>query len=88
VGRNSDRNNTKFDRQSQRGDRRIDRGTDHWRGQRSTRFANPRGHRGNHMYTRHNNSHRRHMYSRYNNRNQRHMYSRSNHGHYRHRKNW
>lgn len=44
VGRNSDRTNTNFDRQSQRGDRRIDRGTDHLRGQRSTRFANPKGH--------------------------------------------
>lgn len=88
VGRNSDRTNTNFDRQSQRGDRRIDRGMVHWKGQRSTRFANPRGHRGSHMYSRYNKGHRRHMYSRFNNRHQRHMCSMSNHGHYRYRNNW
>ncbi len=84
MGRNSDLINTKFDYQNQRSDRRIDHGKNHWRGQRSTRFANPRGHRGNHKYTRHNNRHRRQMYSRYNNRHRRQMYSRYNNRHRRH----
>jgi len=89
LDRQGDRMNKHLDRQGDRyGDRRIDRGMNHWKGQRSTRFANPRGHRGSHMYSRYNNGHRRHMYSRFNNRHQRHMCSMSNHGHYRHRNNW
>jgi len=100
MGRNSDLINTKFDHQNQRGDRRFDRGNVHWRGQRSNRFSNSRGYRGDHKYTRHNNRHRRQMYSRYNNRHRRQMYSRFNNrnqrdmysgfykGQYGHRKNW
>ena len=101
LDRQGDQINQQLDRRGDRhGDRRIDRGMVHWKGQRSTRFANPKGHRGNHMYTRHNNRHQRHIYSRYNNghrrhmyyrfnnRHRRHMYSMSDHGHYRHRNNW
>ena len=72
------------------GDYHINRGNDHWRGQRSTRFANPRVHRFDqrfsqnyknyhrHKYSRYNNRHRRHFYSRYKNRYNRHMYSKFN----------
>jgi len=101
LDRQGDRINKHIDKQGDRySDRRIDRGKDYWRGQGPTRFANPRGNLGNHMYTRHNNRHQRHIYSRYNNghrghmysrfynRHQRHMYSMSNGGHYRHRNNW
>jgi hypothetical protein len=101
LDRQGDRINQQIDRRGGRyGDRRIDRVKDHWRGQGSTRFANPRGHRGNHMHTRRNNRHQRHIYSRYNNGHRRHMYSRFynryqrhtysmyNHGHYRHRNSW
>ena len=93
--------NERLNRQGDRyGDRRVDGGKDHFRGQRSPRFANPRGHRNDQKYSRYNNKHRRHMYYRYNNRHGRHMYSRfnhrnhrhmyamRNHWHYRHRNNW
>ncbi len=88
------------ERPDRQGDRRIERGNDHWRGQRSTRFANSRGHYGNQKYSRFNNRYRRQMYSRYHNRHKRHlypgfnsryqrrMYPQPNHGYYRHRKNW
>ena len=101
LDKQGDRINKHLNRRGDRhGDRRIARGRDYWRGQRSMRFANPRGYRGNHTYTRHNNSYRRHMhsryhnryrrhkYSRFNNRYRKHMYSMSNRGHYRHRNNW
>ncbi len=57
------------------GDRQVNGGKDHFRGQRSTRFSNPRNHRTDQKYYRYNNKHRRHMYYRYNNRHSRHMYS-------------
>ena len=100
LNRQGDRFNTHIKRQGGRyGDHRVDGGKDHFRGQRSTRFANPRGHRNDqkysrynnkrrrHMYYRYNNRHGRHMYSRFNHRNHRHMYAMRNHWHYRHRNN-
>jgi hypothetical protein len=81
--------NKRMNRQSDRyGDHRIDRGKDYFRGQRSTRFSNPRGYRAYQKYFRHNNNHRRHMYYRYNNRYNRHMYSRLYKRHNRHMYSW
>lgn len=101
LNRQGDRFNTHRNGQGDRyGDRRVSGGKDHFRGQRSTRFANPRGHRNDQKYYRYNNQHRRHMYYRYNNRHNRHMYSwfdnryprhlysTRNHWHFRHRNNW
>ena len=100
MNRQGNRFNTHINRQGdQYGNRRIDRGRDHWRGQGSTRFANPRGHRTDQRYSRYNNRHNRHMdsrlynrrnrhmYSRFHNRYQRHMYSMRNRWQYRHRNN-
>ena len=76
LNRQGNKFNTHINRQGGRyGDRRVDGGKDHFRGQGSTRFANPRGHRSDQKYFRYNNKHRRHMYYRYNNRHSRHMYS-------------
>ena len=98
--RNIDGTHRRFGSQGRRDNRRIDRGRDHWRGQRSARLANPWGYRGNHKYFRYGNRYKRHSYSRFNNRYNRHFYSkyknrhrnhtyyRYNHGHYRHMKNW
>mgnify|MGYP006944226695 CR=1 FL=1 len=69
--------NERLNRQGDRyGDRRVDGGKDHFRGQRSTRFANPRGQRAYQKNFSRNNNHRRHMYYRSNNRYNRHMNSR------------
>jgi hypothetical protein len=89
LNRQGDGFNTHIDRQGDRyGDRRVDVRKDHFRGQRSTRFADPRGHRNHQMYSRYIDKHRRHMSSRLYKRHNRHMYAMRNHWQYRHRNNW